>query len=112
MGFLPHGNTVWHSKSHVLSTVFALFLTLSVSRCFLYSQPLLYISGCSFFGVSSQPVGGEQLRLPGSLCGLSVSQQAHMGERLLSELAAPQTPPGGLIDCQTSARGKRPTRWG
>lgn len=52
MGFVPHGNTVWRGKSHVLSTVFALFLTLSIPCCFLHSQPLLYIFGRSFFGVS------------------------------------------------------------
>lgn len=110
MGFVPHGNTVWHSKSHVLSTVFALFLTLSAA--------FFTLGLCSIFLVAlflvwaRSPLEESGSRLPGSLCGLSVSQQAHMGERLLSELAAPQTPPGGLIDCQTSARGKRPTRWG
>lgn len=50
--------------------------------------------GPVFFRVSCSLVGGEQLGLLGCLCGLSVSQQAHMGERLLSELAASQTPWG------------------
>lgn len=50
--------------------------------------------GSVFFRVSCTLVGGEQFGLLGCLCGLSVSQQAHMGERLLSELAASQTPWG------------------
>lgn len=58
----------------------------------LSSSPLCIFGPC--FRVSCSPVGGEQFGLLGCLCGLSVSRQAHMGERLLSELAASQPPRG------------------
>lgn len=60
----------------------------SYSLCSVFLVPFVCV--CEW--VSLQPV--EQFGLPGCFCGLSVSQQAHMGERLLSELAASQTPPG------------------
>lgn len=76
----------------------------------LLPQPLLGIFRF-LFRVSLQPVGGEQFGLPGCLCGLSVSQQAHMGERLLSELAASQMPPGAWLAVKPQLM-KKPTRWG
>lgn len=53
-------------------------------------------------------VGGDKIWLRRCLSDLSKRRQAagrrtHTGERLLSELAASQTPPGALIGCQSPA---------
>lgn len=56
---------------------------------------------CSIFHMHLHK--GDTIWLSSCLYDLLVQQQAHTGERLLSELATGQMPPRGLIGCQTSA---------
>lgn len=111
MGF--GDGSVWHRETHKSHGCAGRFLAFSS----LWTSPALFTPSASaryfrfLFRVSLQPVGGEQFELPGCLCGLSVSQQAHMGERLLSELAASQTPPGAWSAVKPQLM-KKPTRWG
>lgn len=101
------GNTVWHRETHNSEITWAPmnkmdgrredfwpFLRFSDISSSLYSNSLSSVFLVFFFSCELQSIGGEQFGLLGCLCGLSVSQQAHMGERLLSELAASQTPRG------------------
>lgn len=101
------GNTVWHKETHNSKITwvpmnkinahgedFWLFFSLSFFHMFYSDSVCLSSVFLVLFSCELQPVGGEQFGLLGCLCSLSVSQQAHTGERLLCRLAASQMPRG------------------